>query len=607
MSKRPFQDTNNQRNAKKPRDDDKLKKKPTNYMSDDEDEEFEILSQIVETEVVVRKVLNTNIADISIQANESYSQFNLAAAGSSTQFDTQYKSNDNGPSAASVFKLDGGGNPSSQKENNIFQKPQTPFNYGNDNKEQLIKTINQLKEENQRLTGEVSIIRKSRTDLQRELSEVKTKLNSELAKNKNGNNQRIESYEKQITNLKSQLKFENFNQQQRPNFNASTIAIPRNTIKNFEIPTNLPASCFTQILKIPQNFFDMMEFDEHDRSNRTSLNMREIQMKIANYMSLCSETGEVTNSFIDEIFNEIIKWMSQIEQDIFDDQIAPNELSSFEKNSWSVRHAAISKLSLRPSIVNDQFSLTKATKLFPEEVCCVDRRVLSMIAIICRQSKVLSMKILKTQILNQLSGMLKKKISNSDRFCDFLGFVISSSSLLASLSVHMDSTTDFSMMLRCFKSILLCQCDNPYVLLNLSEFLAEILTHEIAIPYLGSSLCVNEKCFYLFTAKMSYYSEDACSLGLFFMQLMTAFNVPAKATQTETEILHKTLLKLNMIALKILEYDKEYFKFLEQNAAKQPDKTCECYRNLMYSILLLSQMAITRPSESEYLLIIFEV
>lgn len=592
MSKRPFQDTNFQRNAKKPRDDDIFFKKPienNDFMSEDEDEEEFVLSQItdqIENCVVIQK--RQNNVEISVHEIDGYSQF-MVAGSSSTQISDFIPIQEN---------------PSSQKENN-FIKPNNPIDLSTTqqtNNKELLKTINKLKDENQKYNGEVAYLRNTNKTLENELYEVKKRLNSEIL---NGSDQKVQKLENEIKKLRSQINFNRFNSEQRVSLNASTSNFKisekqeKPTIKN--LVTNIPANS-NQVLKIPKNFFELIESDEHDRSNRASLNMNEIQMKIANYISIFTEIGEIPSSYVDEIQKDISSWIQQIENDILDKIIVSNQISISNKDFWNTKHFLISKTSLRPTIVNNEFSLTKGSKIFPEEICCPSRRVLGLIAIMCRQSPELSKKILQSQIIHRISEILNEKIIKSDRFSDYLGFIISASSLLAALSIHMDSRTDFSMMLLCFKRILFCQCDNPFIMLNCSEFLVEVLQHETAIPLISSSLCLNRKFPNSFSrdVKFCFVQEDVCLFGLFLMYLHTAFNVPIKASQTEIQVFQKVLINLNIISLKILEYGITYFKFLEQTTTNQLDNNCRCYRNLTHAILLLAQMSISRPSESKF-------
>lgn len=607
MSKRPFQNTNYNQNSKKSRDEDKFKKprlEPprSNFFGDDDDEDEDfVMSQVsqIEQEVVVKRVQNTTF-DNTFNQSVCYSQFQVA--GASTQF-TQFP-----PKITPFVEPPFSGNPSSQKENNDVSN--IPTTSTTDKLTKLESDISKVKEENLRLSGESTMLRNAKNRLERELAEVKMKLNSNTNVMRHP---RVDKLEVENKNLRDQLNFHKLNNQKSNMNSSSSFAVPRAPIAKLEVKnvlSNLPSVNLQKCLQIPTDFFESVTFDIFDRCNKSSLDIVNIQLKLANYQAKSNEIGEISASMIDDLFNDISSWMINIENDLMDKMIAQNQSSRSSKDIFNTKCSSLAKQLVRPSIINEDLSTTCGRKIFDTEICCVARRVLAVIASICRQCEKLSKRFLsenvigdQRKILEIVSNTLENKVACSDRDYDFLGFLISSTDLLASLSIHADSNSDIHTTVQCFDSILKCTCDNPVVMLHCAEFLSEIFKNDNALSVVALGICYGEekRCVsYGRQSKLLLIPDDSCPFNVFLSNMITCFKNPGKLNKYEVEVLHRLTLYLNTIALRVLEFNEETFKFLMQNANNQGEKNCGCFNNLMYSILVMGQMSISRPSESKF-------
>lgn len=602
MSKRPLQSVNTTKNAKKLREDPNIRKTPPAppkqtssilYESDDSDEEdLYLCSQMVE-EKESMKTRNNNNADITIAGG--YTQFHQLNPSSSTQ---------------NQFGL---GNPSSQKENNQknFAKPADPPKSATNRTAvgpvDLDKLNKELKDKNIQLSGEAATLRSRNEELSKEISNLRRKLLAETEMSNQLVRAEQSKHKREIKSLKDQMSFNNLNQSVA-GFRCN--ATGRNEFRQLRAyPTGLAGNSSNRTLNIPRDFFDLEQPPESKYDFDVSkIDLVQHQARTARIQSEVTQTGIITRLLQREMFDHVSEMIKDIEKDFSRFNISYYlTLSQKDRMKKIVNSMAVSVL--RPIPINEQFSITKSGKLFNDELFHVPRRMIALIAILCRSSPELAKRLLSENIngrdktiVDIMIEILQYKIIASDRFFMCEGFVMSVTSLLSSLSIHANSSNNLQLF-GLFQKVLHCKFDNPYVVMNCCEFMYEFLTQSKDVNVIKPLLCCLGKfesranCLKAF--RLIYFASGGCSIRLFMMYLLTSFKQSRPLNKVETEYLRRTTLFLNKFSIKLLELDAS--AFIDLNSR---EKICHCWHNLINAIVMLSCMSISRgPLGSEFSII----
>lgn len=322
MSKRPLQNVDAYKNAKKPRGDEVNTGKPqqiiiqnqnnTNQKAkaiiiDDSDDDFDAELCLVSQQVEESVKVNPDTQKFAFDCG--YSEFLCNPSCSSS---TQMNQNIN-------VNL---GSQSSQKENNQqhvkistidknFVKPPLPRpqNEPKNQNSSYRPTENQTESEKQQLVGEVSTLRCLNKQLLNELSALKSKYHDEKSTTERQKHEQQEKLKKEIKKLEVQLQFHEMNNRMHGTRRESI------DTENKTFPIDIPSMKFHAQLNVPEDFFQNEPDVNDQNSTKPKINIIPIQMWIAKIQAEVLRTGVVSDSIVKEMFNGVSNIVKVIEME----------------------------------------------------------------------------------------------------------------------------------------------------------------------------------------------------------------------------------------------------------------------------------------------------
>ncbi|CRL01477.1 CLUMA_CG014412, isoform A [Clunio marinus] len=339
---------------------------------------------------------------------------------------------------------------------------------------------------------------------------------------------------------------------------------------------------------------------------------KETSTRIDISTSLINELITITSTVISSFFNYVNYLESEEDQEITFD--ACPKFSAIYSSAIPLFREKLTKFdSLSNALHNDEgfLSLYQADNLFKEEICSDYRRLLSIISVIARFSREFSEFLLTEKnvyhdaegsvkcqnFVSILVDILEFKVAESNNVYDYYGIVMTASSLLSNLGFHYQHFNDSKglneILLRFFRVILSCRCDNAIVMKNLSEFLVNAtknfhrsdLIKNFCVDFPSCNVIKNE------ALKCCQYPEAACTFQLFFMYLLTAFKFTEELNNFELNLVAETTLNLNRITLNILQRESGIKFFNSENINKKD--ICSCLSMLLRSLLVLNYLTYT--------------
>ena len=253
-------------------------------------------------------------------------------------------------------------------------------------------------------------------------------------------------------------------------------------------------------------------------------------------------------------------------------------------------------------------SINQAEKMFPDEVCSKPRRIIACYATIARCSKKFSEMLLLENVMSNVAegfrtvvsvliDTLELGVAESNNIYDFSGFVMSCAALLNSLGHHYSSYKQNNaiddILERFLRALLDCRCDNPFMLLQVSEFLVQV-TRQPKKNQLALRLCSNYPSSRIDVSKLHKcccYPHDACIFQLFTMYLMTTFKINAQLNRLEISLLLEICLNLNRITSQIQDMSSNTFRFLNREEMMTSSQCCSCFSSLTNTIITLNHTA----------------
>lgn len=246
-------------------------------------------------------------------------------------------------------------------------------------------------------------------------------------------------------------------------------------------------------------------------------------------------------------------------------------------------------------------------KMFREEICAKPRRVLACIAALTKRLGKFSEKLLLEKVFDEgedgyrtivslLVDTVSSKIARSDLVHDFFGFTLACSTLLAGLGRHYGSYPSSgiidTVLARFLRVALECQCDSPAVMLQLSEFLVQV-TKDKSKNGVAQLLCRDFPNKFIENSrrfKSCGYSDEACTLQLFLMYLLTSFGDNKPLNRLELKLLFRITMNLNRVASNIQDMTVDTMRCFIRNDDAEATECCDCAAMLRNALVTLNYL-----------------
>lgn len=389
--------------------------------------------------------------------------------------------------------------------------------------------------------------------------------------------------------------------------------------------TNFPLHNTTQKLEVSSKAFDISMLipgllDSAD-FEETLINI-ETQCSLAKVCAKLLNGGYIDSTSLDELFAgaaSTILHILYVERQKNEDIVFDNpSLAAYTFISNPCLRAGMTSFDCSNSFKKDYgFSmLLQAEKLYPEETCLKTRRIIACYSALARSSRQFSEKLLLDAVDDDegsfrtfvlvLFDTLTFHVAESNNVVDYFGFAIAAANLLSSLGSHFSEynlpahkTINESLM-KLFRAVLECRCDDPLLMTYLSDFLVYVTTAPEKTD-LVRLLCVNypsKDIDLLKMYKISEYPPNACSFQLFLMYLLTAFNFGKFPNRLELDLLLKTTLNLSQITSNIQEMKEKTLRCLDREEKQKLPEICGCYSTLIQALLTLNHRSLANRSLS---------
>lgn len=319
---------------------------------------------------------------------------------------------------------------------------------------------------------------------------------------------------------------------------------------------------------------------------------------------------DITDDF--SFFNQVATIISAIAEDIkstalrqIDEHFVTQEFAFKQAQYCSDQYFGDKRNQLRiKDLSSDVNELTKAEKLFTDEINIESRRLLGMISILAENSKNLSELILTQNlsmepdqyvtVVDLICDMIDPSILQSRLLYHNSGMTLAFAELLKNLTIHYESYPDQDWanekLEKFFSHLLAMSTSSPKVLLRFSEFLISILSHKNGKKLL-KKLCKNfpsSNLEYSNMYKIYQIPRCGCLLQIFFVLLTTAFRFIEKVNEENLEVLLDLTMSLNTLVY-LLVADACDLDFLKPESYESGElkNHCKCYFFLVISLIIL--------------------
>ncbi|XP_070508919.1 uncharacterized protein [Chironomus tepperi] len=383
--------------------------------------------------------------------------------------------------------------------------------------------------------------------------------------------------------------------------------------------------------------YKYLKFDIGNINSKFHSQLVTLQMTIAelqgNYMKKSENSVQKFNNlrFDNKIkfnnfkmFNEITKIFHEISEDIkssglrhLDEHFVRKEFAYKQTQYCSDQYYGdkknaerINKIDKLLGIVDVKNPLTKSDKIFCDEIRIDHRRLIGIISQIMSQSSVLS-ELMVTQNISTKSDEYKTVV---DLICDIIdphilqsrflyknsGITAAFADLIENLSSHYRHfKADYKNVNRnfykFFSHLLAMSTNNPQILLNLSEFLINILSSHNGAEILRD-LCTNfpsSNLEYSSMFKIYQIPRCGCMLQIFFILLTTAFRFIENVAEHNLDVLFELTYNFNTLAFLIIANGCDV-EFLRTMSADSSDikNHCKCFMFLVMALIILNNQAL---------------
>lgn len=493
------------------------------------------------------------------------------------------------------------------------------------NVETLRKNNLTLLDKNNEKDGAVTNLRNEKKTLQEELRNLKL-LNLKATQEKKVDAD-IEKLRKQVQDLKVQLEFQKSKETTHFKTPSAQLLSPvaHQSVKSLFF-TNFSPPPLAAALDVTKSIFDASkspsscsELVKVSREREASTDLMQMQLRLAQVHATILIGGTIDKTALRSLFEDASYLIHRIT-----DYIRYLEDEDEKPITFDVEHALkvyklISIPVLRGKLTSNDSdrcatstnktcpSIFQAEKLFPDELCEKPRRIIACYATLARHSKSFSEKLLFENVnsdgtkyqtfVSMLVGSLEFEVSESNRVFDYFGFAVASASLLASLGTHYNDYNNNpgidDVLYRLLRAVLFCRCDDPMLMVQVSEFLVQISKNP-AKSGLITMLCTkHQRSEIVYSNKYKYYQipHEVCVFHLFLMYLLTSFKFEKEMNQLELELLLQTTLNLNQIVSNTQEMSECNLKI--PDVQEKMNESCRCFSFLEFAVLELNQLVMS--------------
>lgn len=319
-----------------------------------------------------------------------------------------------------------------------------------------------------------------------------------------------------------------------------------------------------------------------------------------------------------DLFNEITRIIHEISDDIrfsglrhLDEHFVRQEFAFKQTQYCSDQYFGDKRAQKSSKLLKDYKNpLTKAEKLFQDEIRVDHRRLISIISILAGNSKNLS----EMMMIQNISTRCDEYKTLIDVICETIdphilqsrflyknsGITAAFTDLIRNLSIHYRNYEDKKEIInknleKFFSHLLAMSTNNPRTLLNFSEFLINILSHKDGAKFLPN-LCINfpsSNLEYSYMFKIYQIPRCGCMLQIFFLLLTTAFRFIEDVEEHNLDILYKLSLNINTLVYLLIVNESD-LKFLKPKSYEAGDSKshCKCYMFLVIAFIILNNLAL---------------